>query len=260
MKKINSLIFLPALLLCSCTHYYYVPIAQNVPLFREKNELHLSGSYGVGEYSSGIEVQTSYSLPYNIGLMANYMHVRGGDVSDKDYGKGNYFEGAIGYYKPLEKFEGVFEMYGGIGGGKEQHEYSSRHFDQWEYYYTYDGSSDMSLSKLFVQPSFGLTLDMFDVALSTRLCRVAFTDINNYVTDSLEVKKVNYLSDKSHYFIEPALTVRAGWKYAKFQFQFAYIGYLGHREYNFYEDLHFSAGLYFTIANRFKKAAGNPPQ
>lgn len=254
MNKLKTLILLPAIMLCSCTHYYYVANVQNVPLFREKYEYHLSGSYGGGPYSNSIEAQASCSLPYNIGLMANYLHGGGGDVSDKDYGKGNYFEGAIGYYKPFETFNGVFETYGGIGSGKQHHEYSSRHFDQWEYYYEYDGKSDISFSKLFIQPSFGLTFDMFDVALSTRLSRLSFNDINNYITDTVEVNKVNSLSDKSHYFIEPALTLRGGWKYIKFQFQVAYSGYLGHPQYYFYEDVHFSAGLYFTIAKRFKNA------
>jgi hypothetical protein len=258
MKNLKIFFLLAAILLCSCTHYYYVPNIQNIPLFREKNEYHLSGSYGGGMYSNSIEVQASYSLPYNIGLMANYMHTKGGDISDNDYGKGNYFEGALGYYKPFEEFEGVFEIYGGIGGGKQNHEYSSRHFDQWEYYHSYDGRSDMSFSKLFVQPSFGLTFDMFDVALSTRLCRLSFADIHNNITDPVELDEANSLSDKNYYFIEPALTLRGGWKYVKFQFQFAYTGYLGNPEYYFYEDIHFSAGLYFTLAKRFKNAGTNP--
>jgi hypothetical protein len=257
MRNLKIVILISAILFCSCTHYYYVPNLQNVPLFKEKNEIHLSGSYGGGMHSNSIEVQGSYSLPYNIGLMANYLHGRGGDFSNNDYGKGNYFEGALGYYKPFKEFEGVFEIYGGIGSGNQHHEYSSRHFDQWEYYRKYDGSSDLSFSKLFLQPSFGLTFDMFDVALSTRICRLSFTDIKNSITDSVEVDKVNYLSDKSHYFIEPAVTLRGGWKYIKFQFQLAYSGYLGHPEYYFYDDIHLSAGLYFTIAKRFKNAGTN---
>jgi hypothetical protein len=260
MKSLKIFILLAAVLLSSCAHYYYVANVQNVPLFREKNELHLSGYYGVGMYSNSIEVQASYSLPYNIGIMANYMNGRGGDVSKNNYGKGNYFEGALGYYKPFEKFEGVLEIYGGMGGGKEHHEYSSRHFDNWEYYYQYDGSSDISFSKLFIQPSFGLTFDMFDVALSTRLNRLSFNNISNNITAPLESDEVNFLSDKSHYFIEPAITLRGGWTYIKFQFQLVYSGYLGHPDFYFYDDIHFSAGLYFTIAKRFKNAVTNPEE
>jgi len=36
-KQLIALLFLPVLF-CSCSHYYYVPNSQNVPLFREKNE------------------------------------------------------------------------------------------------------------------------------------------------------------------------------------------------------------------------------
>jgi len=258
MKNLKILILFLAVFLCNCAHYYYVPDVQNVPLFREKNELHLAGYYGGGMYSNSAEVQASYSLPYNIGIMANYMHGGGGNVSQNDYGKGNYFEGALGYYKPFEKLNGVFEIYGGIGGGKQHHEYSSRYFDQWEYYYQYDGSSDLSFSKLFIQPSYGLTFDMFDVAMSTDLCRLSYSNINNNITAPAEFNKVNSLSDKNHYFIEPALTLRGGWKYIKFQFQASYTGYLGPHEYYFYEEFHFGAGLYFTIANRFKNVASHP--
>jgi len=260
MKNLKILILFPAILICSCTHYYYVANVQNVPLFREKNEYHFSGSYGVGMYSNCFELQASYSLPYNIGLMANYMNAKGGDVSEKDYGKGNYFEGAIGYYKPFEGFEGVFEIYGGIGGGKQYHEYSTTHFDQWEVYREYNGSSDLSFSRIFLQPSFGVTFNAFDVALSTRLNRLTFTDINNYITGISDADEVNYLLEKSHYFIEPALTVRGGWKYVKFQFQALYSGHIGNTEYYFYEGMHYSAGLYFTIANRFKKTVTNPDE
>ncbi|MBG0859746.1 MAG: hypothetical protein IQL11_09600 [Bacteroidales bacterium] len=189
--------------------------------------------------------------------MADFMHTKGGDVSDLDYGKGNYFEGGLGYYKPFEKYGGVFEIYGGIGRGKEHHEYTSKHFDQWDYYTEYDGNSDLSFTKLFIQPSYGLMFDVLDLALSTRIYRLSFTDINNKITEPGEADEVNYLSDRGHFFIEPAITLRGGWKYIKAQFQASYVGHLGNPEYFFYEDFHFSAGLYFTIAKRFRNTVNN---
>ncbi len=258
MKKLTIIILLPAILLCSCTHYYYVTNVQNIPLFKEKNEVHLSGSFSVGEESECLEVQAAYSLPYNIGIMANYMNARGGSISNNDYGKGNYFEGAIGYYKPFEKYGGVFEIYGGIGGSTQHHEYTSRHFDSWEYYKQYDGNCDLSFTKLFIQPSYGFTSDMFDIALSTRIYRLSFTNMVNNITVAQEAFEVSTLSDKGHYFIEPAITFRGGWKFIKVQLQAAYTGYLGNPGFPFNESIHFSAGAYFTISKKFKQDAPIP--
>lgn len=51
------------------------------------------------------------------------MSAKGGDVSDdnEDWGKGNYLEAALGYYKPIGKCS-VFEIYGGGGGGNQHHQ------------------------------------------------------------------------------------------------------------------------------------------
>jgi hypothetical protein len=46
MKQLTASFFLLAIF-CSCSHYYYVPSVQNVPLFREKNEYRFSGTYGL---------------------------------------------------------------------------------------------------------------------------------------------------------------------------------------------------------------------
>ena len=65
-----------AALLSGCSHYYYVANNQNVPLFREKNETNLSGSYGFVDYSQCIEIQAAHSLTNNIGITGSYMRMR----------------------------------------------------------------------------------------------------------------------------------------------------------------------------------------
>ena len=54
---------------------------QNIPLFREKNESRFSGSVGAGEESESYEIQAAHSVSDRIGIMGNYMHARGGEVS-----------------------------------------------------------------------------------------------------------------------------------------------------------------------------------
>jgi hypothetical protein len=255
MKKLTGKILFLAVLSSSCTHYYYVPNVQNVPLFREKNECCLSATYGIGDESRCVEVQAAYSITDNIGVMTNFISAKGGDVSDdnEDWGKGNYLEGAIGYYKPIEKYS-VLEIYGGVGGGNQNHHYMSSNYDNGLYSETYAGTSELSFTKIFIQPSFGLTFKPFDIAVSTRICGLFYgTIFNNIFGDTYQYDKLNTIADKrNYYYLEPAITIRGGWKYVKLQLQGAITSYFNNPDFNF-EDYHISIGLYITIAERYNK-------
>jgi hypothetical protein len=264
MKKITLLTSFLTVLLCSCTHYYYVANIQNVPLFREKNEFRFSGTVGGGDESSCIEAQTGYSVTDNIGIMANFMSARGGNVSSKNYGKGNYLEGAIGYYKPEGKY-GIFEVYGGLGGSNQYHEYSGLRYN--DITGTFEnvpyGSADLSYLKFFIQPSYGITLNLLDVALSARFCSVDYNIKNNNASGSSdEYDKIYSLANTIHFNVEPALTVRAGWKNIKVQFQAEYAGLINNgyqstsnnQSSSFGEDWHLSIGLNIAFAKRFKQS------
>lgn len=234
-------IFLIALMFTGCTQYYYVPNIQNVPMFREKNEYRVTIATGAGDESTCTEVQTAYSVTDNIGVMANSMTAKGVNSSSKNSAKGNFLEAAVGYYKPVEK-SGVFEVYGGIGGGNQHHEYPD------------SGSSDLSSLRLFVQPSYGFTFNPVDIALSTRLSALSFVSIDNHVYGNLvQYEEVNNLSHQTHLLLEPALTIRAGWKNVKLQLQFLYVGYLNSKRLNIGEETHLSLGLNIAIAKRYRK-------
>lgn len=242
MKKLTTITLFLAICLSSCTHYYYVSNTQNMPLFREKNEYRLSATIGEGDESTCIEAQAAYSLTDKIGVMTNFMSAKGGAVSDKDYGKGTYIDGAIGYYKPIGKI-GVFEIYGGIGGSNQHHQYSS------------NSTSDLSFAKFFIQPSFGLTFKLFDIGVSTRLGSLSYNKIENHIDsqlNKLEYDKLNIIARQSNYlFLEPAITVRGGWKYAKVQIQASPASFINKTQLHS-EDYHFTIGIYIAIAERFK--------
>ena len=244
MKKL-AISFLGTLLLSSCAHYYYVPNVQNVPLFREKNEYRFSAFYGDGDKSSSGEIQVAYSPTSNLGIMANYISASGGNSTGKNSASGSCLEGALGYFKPLGN-AAVFEIYGGLGGGSQNHKYYSSFTNQ-----SY-GSADISFVKVFIQPSFGMTFNAFDVAFSTRLCSMSFTDVKNNTTDGYESRVLNDIGVKNHAFIEPAITLRGGWKNVKFQVQGLISADLTNPVMYIGEGYHFSAGMYFTIANRYK--------
>jgi hypothetical protein len=238
--------------LSGCTHYYYVANVQNVPLFKEKNEIRLSGEYGFGDYSECAEVQAAYSLNKNLGIMTNFMSAKGGSVSGKDYGKGYYFDGAIGYFKTINN-HGVFEIYGGLGGSSQHHQYSGTNFNQGSFSREYYGSSDLSFIKLFIQPSFGLTFNIFDIALSTRICSLSFNNTDNDITGNSNLyNDLNSTANRSYLFLEPAFTIRGGWKYLKVQFQVAVANVFDKPDLFFVEQPHISVGLYTSIATRYK--------
>lgn len=244
-REICSFFLISAgLLMSSCSHYYYVPGAQNVPLFRDKNELRLSGSYGVGLETEGINIQAAYALTDKIGIMTDFISAKAGNPYDHNYGKGNYFDGAVGYFKPLDKY-GVFEIYGGLGRGDQYHEYGSFYNNQ------STGNADLSFTKLFIQPSFGFTSDYFDIALSTRLSRISFNILENNISGNTDsYNKLSALSDKSHLFLEPGITLRAGWKSVKVQVQAVYSRYLNNPRLYIGEEYHISLGFYCTLGKK----------
>ena len=249
MKKLTTSALLLSVWLCSCTHYYYVPNVQNVPLFKEKNEFRLSGAFGGGDVSTSIDLQAAFSISDHIGMITNYLYAYGGDASKNDWGKGSYFEGALGYYKTISKY-GVFEIYGGLGGSNQQHQYSVHPWGSGSY--TSTGTSDLSFTKLFVQPSLGLTLKGLDIAFSTRLCNLSFNKIDNQInrqTDESEYNNLNSIAQNKRYmFLEPAITLRVGLKNIKVQVQAAFSSYLNSDLY--FERAHISFGLYFNIVQK----------
>jgi hypothetical protein len=248
MKKLTVISLFLAVLLCSCSHYYYVANIQNVPLFKEKNEFRFTGAYAGGDESTCGEAQAAYSFTDHMGIMAGFMSAKGGDVSGKNYGKGNYLEGAIVYYNPAGEF-GVFEIYGGAGVSSQHHEYST------SYYSEYYGSSDVSFIKLFVQPSFGLTLNFCDIAFSTRIGSLSYYNINNKIIGNVdEYNDLYTVANKNHFILEPSVTLRGGWKYIKVQVQAGYAGIVNKPELYFGEDWHLSIGLNIAIAKRYRTA------
>lgn len=211
MKKNVYRLFIFALIFSSCSHVYYIPTVQNVPLNTGKNEFKISGHYGswFNWSTESFDIQSSYSVTDQIGLMLNGLY-----SNVKEYGDGGYVEGALGYYKPVYKkklfkntdITGVFEIYGGLGVGKQHHNYEN-------------GYADISGTKVFIQPSFGITTNFLDLIFSSRICTTSFKIIENQNVDISYAEDINFLVRKGHNFIEPAVTLRAGWESIKLQIQ-----------------------------------------
>lgn len=248
MKKLQFLItLLLPFILNSCTHYYYVPNTQNVPLLREKKEFQGAILVGGSEELKTLEVQAAYAVTNNLAVMTNFLAVKGGERPGNNWGNGKYLEGAVGYYKPFDEYV-VAEVYAGLGVSNQHHQYGTETYSE--------GTADLSFMKFFLQPSVGFTFKYFDIAVSSRLSRLSFYTIDNNITKgSYELYYVDTIAqNKVSYLFEPALTLRGGWENIKVQVQLSYSKNLSYPNLKF-EDTNASVGLIYTIANRYRKTA-----
>ena len=241
MKNLVITLSLLSLFLISCTQYYYAPNVQNVPLFTEKNDLRLAGSYGFGVSARYLELQSAYSASNHIGVMLNFMRASE-TIFDTYAGKGYYYEGAVGYYKPI-KPDGSFEVYGGFAISDQHHKNGSSGGDEY-----------LTFTKMFIQPSIGSTANGFDIAFSTRFSRVAFNkiDYTNFTYINSPSALDDLTNNKVSFLLEPALTTRMGWKNFKIQAQFQRSINLTNSDLPF-ELYNINFGIYITIADKYRK-------
>lgn len=76
----------------------------------------------------------------------------------------------------------------------------------------------------FVPPSLGITRRWFDAALSTRLVAMRAFDVKsvNYAPERLKEDDLHALDARPWIFMEPAITLRAGYKWIKLFGQFGH--------------------------------------
>jgi hypothetical protein len=264
MKKQTFLFFCLATLLTGCAHDYYFSSIQNVPLFKEKYEFHLAGSYGIGDESQSGELQTAFAVTNHLGIMANFMKTKAGSFAEEDYVSGRNYDFGIGYFRPVGS-AAVFEIYSGLGRNDQHHGYSTSQYNQTtgQDEYVSSGKSYLHFTKYYIQPAFGIAFDYFDAAASIRFNQLNFTSVNYNITDhSEDIEIMDLLSTGHHYIAEPAITLRSGWRNMKVQFQASYalnLNRLSDDEYdeeyveNYVEPVHISIGFYLTLANRWNK-------
>ncbi len=247
MRILQKVTLFLSVLLSGCIHTYYVSNVQNVPLFLEQNELRLSGSLGLGSRSISTGLQAAFSPTSNIGVMANFMSAKGVEESDNSWGKGNYIDGAIGYYKPFSK-SGVFEIYGGFGGSSQRHKYRNERIDSHPDIND-GGTASLSFIKLFIQPDIGFTFNHFDFVFSTRFNRISFNKVNYQIDKTLsdEYQTLNSIKlQKNYLLVEPALTIRGGWENLKVQVQASKISRPNFNV-SYFDGFNISVGLYGTL-------------
>ncbi len=204
----------------ACNRYYYQPNAVNAPMLKEQNDLKLglNGSFGNEEIdnhnntSSNINFHAAYSPIKYVGLMTTFSNYKY-DFREEDAAAGDVdahatlFEGGVGGYYPLaENDRGlklVADAYVGYGGGK------------------LNSDVKMDFNRLFIQPGLNLTFPFFDVGLAARISGIKYQnfDANGMSATYIESKGLTNITNDRHFFFEPALTMRGGYKFIKGQLQ-----------------------------------------
>lgn len=218
---------------CSACRTVYSPNVVNNPLLQEKNELKAS----VGPN----DLQAAYAITENIGLMVNgYLNHYTSD--DKDFhNKGKAIEFGVGYFNKTQTGL-LYEVYAGAGRFNVKMDESNK---------TKNFQSDAT--RFFLQPGIGWTHRYFEVGLASRLSMIDYNNpaITGYSPQEQRDYHFESLTLKPHVFLEPALTVRGGYKWVKLQAQYGRAFKLSKNELNF-EDNIGSVGLVFNLAQWYK--------
>jgi hypothetical protein len=165
-------------------------------MFAEAAEF--AGSVAV---SSGVDVQTAYSLTDHVAIMANANAVFKEYTPEgkESFNRQHFFgEGGLGYFTRTKTMR--FELYGGYGMGQG---------NSYESFYFF-GKEELvakgKYSRIFIQPSIGTDNKKFNLAFTARISMVDFSEFST--TNPAAVSPVFKPTDGFHAFIEPSITAR----------------------------------------------------
>ncbi|MFN6945167.1 MAG: hypothetical protein ACK4ND_09485 [Cytophagaceae bacterium] len=244
----KTLLVLVACLYLSSCKIMYKPNMQNVPLMKEQGEVRANLNFN--------NAQVAYAITDNIGIMANgywggSRWTAGGMWSayEEIYRTRRFLaEGALGYFREIgDDFH--FEIYGGggYGGVSFSHSFSFMGEDDFQSRYS------ANMVRAFIQPAIGYQHEIVDVIFSTRIVGLNFMNVDtiNYSREALRMEGLDNLHRATYIFVEPAFTVRVGYKYAKFHFQVMYSAKMNPDPLN-YRALGVNMGAHINIARRWK--------
>lgn len=197
MYRLLFLAVVASFALSSCATAY-IANSRNTPMFGEANEF--AGSVAL---SSGIDVQTAYSVTDHVGLMANFNTVQQKLTPEgkPSFSRNHIFgEGGIGYFARTKKSR--FELYGGYGMGSGT---------SYESYYFFHTAATETVTKgkyarIFVQPSIGTNNKKFNMIFTLRSSFVGFKE---YSTEDPAANPKVYKPTGYNIMLEPSLTARA---------------------------------------------------
>jgi len=184
----------------SCAPRYYSPNTQNVPLFKQKKEGHIT----LGGNSNRIEFQGAYALSNSIAFQIN-SGLLGPSSRELGYDyEGKLIELGLGYYKPInENF--TFEIFALGGIGRMGNTFLDSEEDD-----VNDGFITANFKRIGIQPAIGIRQKNVALSLSIRLSNLMYSDIEGELTYRGE-DQVMYLQERdSGIILDPAFTLKLG--------------------------------------------------
>ncbi|MCZ2102624.1 MAG: hypothetical protein LC107_13930 [Chitinophagales bacterium] len=225
-------------MLFGCRYAHYALQTQNVPFFKEKDEV---------KYSTIIS-------GHAIGLMSAYAY------SDKNALQANFFYsqnfttlGILDFYSSHNSYEGGL-AYGWYKAKDEKRRFEIFIGDHVKFSKESSGSGGghilkSAYNKLFVQPSFGKSSTYLDFAVTPALGYMYMFKLDLYDDDGRPMplsyhKMISRIENKRHSLLfEPGITLRIGGQYTKLQIQMVGSINLIHDGLP-YDDLSISLGLF----------------
>lgn len=262
MKKIIYSALVSMLVLgSSCNRYYYKPNAVNAPMFTDGGQFHVAGAGMTSHFEDNndggnsyfFDIQAAYSPIKHLGIIGNYstyayrpdnVDVAAGHVDADAHlaeaGIGTYIVGGKG------KAKMIADIYAGGGGGSIR------------------SDVDMNVRRLFIQPGIAMRHPAVDVGFNLRITNVKYMDFDdngrgqNYLIDQnlYDYQRSERMDERSYFFLEPAFTVRAGYKFIKAQFQWVLATELSNVRWN-YNAGRFTVGLHFSLEDALDMAKEN---
>jgi hypothetical protein len=207
MKKI---MLCCAVALSSCTTRLYVPNAVNAPLLAERGEVKINLTQN--------DLQFAFSPANNVGIIANGFFMTRTTKNNYQH-RGAMFEAGVGYYTTTST-KLSFEGFVGAGYGNVYKQETVQDANDNDV----TASFNATAMKFFIQPDFGFRSRVIDVALTPRIAFLKYGNFSqtNYSEAQLADYKLsgNNLTSGMYVFAEPALTLRAGYKFMKVQLQY----------------------------------------
>lgn len=259
MKKLLYDVLVSSLIFgSSCNRYYYKPNAVNAPMFTDGGQFHIAGAGMTSHFqeNSGggnsyfFDMQAAYSPIKHLGIIGNYStyayrpdnvdfaagHVDA-DAHLAEAGVGTYIVGGKGRAKM------VADIYAGGGAGSIM------------------SDVDMKVRRVFIQPGIAMRHPAVDVGFNLRISNVKYTDLDDngrgqsYLLGQnlFDPQRNKRIDDGSYFFLEPAFTVRAGYKFIKAQLQWVLATELSNVRWN-YNAGRFTVGLHFSLEDALQMA------
>jgi len=231
-KKNIFITMIGAVLLISSCAPAYIPNVINAPLLSNKNEF--QGKLTGG--TSGFDNQLSYAITDNIGVMVNGSYNYRNDSST--YHKHYFVETGLGYYRKLQE-AGRLEIFGGYGYGDVK-------ITEKDWFYQNNIYTNAYYQRFFIQPSLGAVTNVFEGSFSTR-----YSLVNMHFREGDD----NDMSMNNSYisFLEPAITVKLGYKYVKYVAQVGFsVPIYGKTEQMYsFQPFIFSMGINVKIGQKY---------